>query len=1163
MKKTEIISIGESRYPKWIKILRIMKISIVLFIASVVNIYANTIYSQKAEISLDFRDAMVKDILANIEDQSEFYFLYSPRLINDTRRVSIQADKEKIGNVLNKLFAGTNTDYVIKDRQIVISTKSQISSFVPPGRQGFRVTGQVTDAKGETLPGVNIVEVGTNNGVATDFDGKYEIIVAGTTSRLHFSYVGFLPQEIDVNDNGQLNVIMEEDAQSLEEVIVVGYATQKKINMTGSVDVVGSEALENRSVANVEQALQGTSPNLNITIGRDGGEPGSGMNWNIRGLGSLTGNNAPLVLVDGVSMDINSIDPETIESVSVLKDAAASAIYGARAPFGVVLITTKHGKKGGGFSVSYNTNIGFSSAINLPQFSNSLDVALGFNQAASNSGASPIFNNDKLQRIEAYLNGDITEEYDYANPYDNLENGQWEGNANYNWPEEFFKKNSMRQKHNLNMTGGTEKTSYYLSAGYYDQDGLYNYGDDSFKRYNVLANINSQVNDWFGINFSTKFSNTKTDYPIGPWGKDRHSVFFELMHYLPTSPKYHKDGHIIFPMAASQLGAGRESNNGVDFLMTLGVTLEPVKGWVTHISYNYNYNNNNYEWFSKENMIATPAGNLQNMGPGLTQIKRESSTSNYNLFNATSSYEKQLDNHYFKIMLGYEQELNKYVGLYGDKSNLLSTEVPSISTATGIYNVDDWKGHSATQGVFGRFNYNYKEKYLLELNARYNGSSRFAPDNRWGFFPSASVGYVISKEDFWNQEGMVNLFKLRASYGSLGNQNVPNYLYLSTIPIHSQLQWIMGNSRPLYSGAPDLVSPSLTWETITTLNLGIDLAFFKSRLGITFDYFNRETTDMFGPAVSLPAVLGTDPPQENNAEMMTKGWETSITWKDKIGEDFRYNIRVILGDNSTKITKYKNESKYLGNWYEGQNVGEIWGYETDGFIQQEGEDMPDQSMFWGGHWGPGDIKYKDLNGDGEINEGGFTLNDHGDLKVIGNSAARYNYGINLGAEWKSLDFNMFWQGVAKQDLYKYKNASWNSAVFYGITGVQSHSTMFRQHLDYWRPSDDTGLGPNTDAYYPKPYFTDEHDKNLQTQTKYLLNAAYLRLKSVQLGYTINPEFTKRAKIDRLRFYISGENLATFTELTDLLDPETAVSSDGSGLIYPLSRTYAFGVNLTF
>jgi len=1141
-----------------------MKISIVLFIASVVNIYASTIYSQNAKISIDFKNTMVKDVLAGIEDQSEFYFLYSPKLINDIRKVNISTNKEKIGNVLNLLFAGTDTDYVIKDRQIVISSRSHITSFGLPGHQSFRVTGQVVDVSGNALPGVNIIEVGTSNGIVTNFDGNYEIFVAGTTARLRFSYIGFLSQEIDVNDNTQINIVLEEDAEALEEVVVVGFATQKKITVTGSIDVVDSEILESRPIANVEQALQGTSPNLNITVSSSGGEPGATMNWNIRGIGTLTGSNAPLILVDGVAMDINSIDPETIQSVSVLKDAAASAIYGARAPFGVVLITTKQGKKGGGFSISYNNNTGFASPINLPQFGKSIDVAHAFNQANANSGnGDPVFTQEKLQRIQAYLDGNITQEYDYANPYDNLEDGMWEGNANYNWIEEFFKENSMRQKHNINMSGGTEKTSYYLSAGFYDQEGLYNWGDDSFQRYNVMANLNSQVNDWFGVNFSTKFSNNQTDYPIGPWGKDRQNVYFELMHYLPTTPWHHQDGHLIHPIAANMQGAGRETNHGVDLMMTLGVTIEPVKGWVTNISYNYDYNNNNNEWFSKEVLVKTPAGNLQNVGPGLTMFKRRSATSNYNMFYATSSYEKQLQNHYFKAMLGYEQELNNYVGLYGERKNLLSSEVPAISTATGESNIDDWKGHWSTQGVFGRFNYNYKEKYLFEFNARYNGSSRFAKDNRWGFFPSVALGYVISKEDFWNEEGMVNLFKLRASYGSLGNQNVENYLYLSTIPISTQLNWIIGNSRPLYAGSPDLISPSLTWETITMLNLGIDLGFFKNRLGISFDYFNRETTDMFGPAQSLPAVLGTEAPLENNAEIMTKGWETSITWKDKIGDDFRYNFRIILGDNTTEITKYNNETNYLGNWYKGQQVGEIWGYETDGFIQQEGEDIPDQSLFWGGNWGPGDIKYKDLNGDGIVNNGAFTKEDHGDLKVIGNSAPRYNYGFSFGAGWKGLDFNMFWQGVGKRDLYVYKNASWNTAVFYGVTGVQSHSTMFKQHLDYWRPADDSGLGANTNAYYPKPYFTNEHDKNLQTQSKYLLNAAYLRLKNVQLGYTINPNFTKRAHIQKLRFYISGENLLTFTELTDLMDPETAVSSNGSGLIYPLSRVFSFGLNVTF
>ena len=1163
MKKNVINPERSKDYFLSLKTIRIMKLSVILLTLTLAQVFAAKSYSQRTKISLELKDVMVKDVLAKIESQSDFYFLYSPKMIDDTKKVDISVKGVKINKILDELFAGTNTDYVIFGKQIVISNKSQISPFAQDSKK-ITVKGKVIDERGDPIPGVNIVEKGTTNGTITDNNGEYQLTVTGKESAIDFSFIGYNTQEVIVGDKTVINITLIESYISLDEVVSVGYGTQKKVNLTGSVDVISAKEMESRPVASVEQALQGAAPNLNITLSRNGGEPGATMNWNIRGLGTLTGSNAPLILVDGVAMDVNSIDPETIESVSVLKDAAASAIYGSRAPFGVVLITTKKGKKGEGFTLSYTNNIGFANAINLPQFPSSLEVAEAFNQAAANTGASPVFDDAHIQRIKDYLDGKITEEYDYANPYDNLENGRWEGNANYNWIEEFFKKNSLRQKHNINLSGGSKSTSYYISAGYYDQNGQYNWGDDYFKRYNLMANVNSKITDWFTLNFSTKYSKNKTDYPIGPWGKDRRNVYFELMHYFPSQPWHAEDGHLIHPIAANMENAGRERNDANDLMMTLGASFEPVKGWVTNVSYNYNYYGSVHTWFSKEVLVQTPAGNYQNLGPSLTRFKKDMETSGYQVLNATTSYHKDINSHYFNILLGYEQEINDYTGLYGDKGNLLSSEVPSISTATGDVNIDDWAGHWATQGVFGRLNYNYKEKYLFEFNARYNGSSRFAQDNRWGFFPSASIGYNIAKEGYWSGlVDFINNFKLRASYGSLGNQNVPNYLYLSTMDIRSQLEWIMGSSRPLYvNHAPNLISPTLTWETITTMNLGVDLGFFRNRFNVTFDYYKRKTSDMFGPAESLPEVLGTSAPQENNAEMMTKGWEMSVLWKDRIN-NFSYNIGFMLGDSKSEILKYRNPDKWLGNWYEGQQVGEIWGYETDGFIQSDSETIPDQTYIWGGNWGPGDYKYKDLNDDGKIDEGGYTLEDHGDLKVIGNSLPRYNYSISAGFSWKGIDFNMFWQGVGRREFYKDMWSSWNSVVFYGITSEQSQASVFKQHLDYWRPADDNVLGPNTDAYYAKPYFSDETFKNYQTQTKYLLNAAYIRLKNVQLGYTLPLDLTKKASIKKIRLYFSGENLITITKLTKLFDPETGPASRGSGYIYPLSSVFSFGVNLTF
>lgn len=1032
--------------------------------------------------------------------------------------------------------------------------------------QAIAVTGLVTDNTGLSLPGVNITESGTTNGTISDADGNYSINVASSASKLVFSYIGFEDQEVSVNGRIQIDVVMIQDVTDLDEVVVVGYAVQKKINVTGSVAVIDAEVFESRPVASVEQALQGASPNLNITTGAAGGEPGSTMNWNIRGAGSITGSNSPLILVDGVQMDINSIAPESIESVSVLKDAAATAIYGARAPFGVVLITTKQGKKGR-VSVTYNNNFGFASGINLPQFASSINVATAYNQATANSGKTPYFDEASLGRIQGYLDGEYTDEYDKANPYGNLYDGSQRGNTNYNWVDQFFKGNSMRMTHNLSVSGGSEKTSYFLSAGSYSQEGLYNYGDDSYKRRNVMANINTQVNDWIAVNFSTKYSNRQTDYPVSPYGGGRPGIFKVLTKTLPTSPMFHEEGHIIMPMAAFLEDAGRETNDRNDLLITLGTTLEPVKGWVTKLSYNHNFIDNSFQTFNKDVLVEAPNGSIQNLnGEGNQKIIRELRNSNYDLFNVTSAYSRHFGDHFTNLLVGYEQEYYSYVGLSGDRLTLFTPDVPAISAATGEQNVSDSKGHSGTQGFFARFNYNYKEKYLFEINARANGSSRFAQDNRWGFFPSASVGYNISKEAYWNSlKNFINTFKIRASYGSMGNQNVPNYLYLSTIPVSDQLRWVMGDSRPLYSEVPNLISPTLTWETITTTNFGTDLAFFENKLSFVFEYFIRETSDMFGPAQTVPAVLGTDPPQENNAELMTKGWEISLTWKDAIANQVNYRVSFMIGDNQTVITKYVSDTKFIDDWYEGKQFGEIWGFETDGFIQnqEDVENMPDQSQISGRIWGPGDIMYKDLNGDDEITYGEGTVEDHGDLKVIGNSAPRYNYGISLGADWKGFDFSMFWQGVAKRDMYIQAQNNSANHLFYGIVGQLSKSTMFEEHLDYWRPDDDEVLGANTDAYYPKPYSTSEQLKNLETQSKYLLSASYLRLKNLQFGYTLPQKVSGKLKIQKFRVYVSGENLYTITNLTKLLDPESATIAASTGIMYPLSRVLSFGMNLTF
>jgi TonB-linked SusC/RagA family outer membrane protein len=1037
------------------------------------------------------------------------------------------------------------------------------------------ISGTVTaESDGMPLPGVTVVVQGSPGiGTVTNADGEYSLRVPDDADALVFSFVGMETQTIDIGTSNLVDAVLKTSTEALEEVVVVGYGTQKKVNITGSVDVITSEKIENRSAPNMSFLLQGTSPNLNIEIqSMRGGEPGAGGNWNIRGLGSISGNDTPLILVDGVEMSIDRINPENIESISVLKDASASAIYGSRAPFGVILITTKRGKKGMGARVQYNNNLMVKHPMKRPSYVDSYTWATVFNQAAVNAGQNPMYNEAQMERIKAYMEGDYPYEYDPDNPPNNIWTGRHTGNANYNWPREMTKDFIFNHKHELSLSGGDQKTQYYVSGGMLDEDGMYRYGYDFYRRYNILANVSSEVTDWLRIDFSSKYALTKTDYPQGQTNQPRQRSLGFIM--PPYTPKYNINGTYYYPYINLLKYSGRDKTETNDLWVTLGGELEPVTGWKTKVTYNHNKTASRFTSNPKPVWVETGTGELGNIGRAYTSFETRFSNSTYTLVNAVSSYEKNIGNHFIKALVGYEQEEKVYANLGAEKEDLITPEIPSISTALGALNTDDQIYHWATQGIFGRLNYNFKEKYLLEFSARYNGSSRFAPGKRWGFFPSASAGYNISKENFWEPvEPYVNRLKIRGSYGSLGNQNVSNYLYLSRIPINTELPWIIGNELPVYAGVPGLISDDLTWETITTLDIGIDAGFLNNRLDLVFDWYERKTTDMIGPSVTLPSPLGTSAPRRNNAELMTKGFEIVLHWKDKISSDFSYDVQVSVGDHKTTILKYVNEKNLINDWYEGKVVGEIWGLTTDGIIQTEAEveTMPDQSKYFS-IWRPGDIKYVDLTGDGKIDEGQRTVEDHGDLSIIGNSSPRYNIGITGGFNWKRFDFRMFWQGIGKRDFYFPRDwresAFWGLITNYGSSGVYENS----KHLDYWRPADETNfLGPNTDAYFPKPYFAwGETMKNSQTQTRYLQNAAYLRLKNLQIGYTLPPRISNMLFMERARIFFSGENLLTFHHLPKNLDPEASIASTpneggyrGAGVIYPLSTMLSIGFNLTF
>ncbi|MDR2283336.1 MAG: TonB-dependent receptor [Sphingobacterium sp.] len=1056
---------------------------------------------------------------------------------------------------------------MMKIRTIMLFTVLLFYGAVTNAQDKKKVTGTVKSSQGATLSGVTVSVVGSKSNAQTDKLGDFKIEVNSLNETLQFTFVGYASKEVSLSGKSHVTVILDETAESLDEVVVVGYGTQKKSNLTASVDVISSAQLKDRPANNVADLIKGASPNVNVNMGMRGGEPGAASAMNIRGVGSINGNASPLVLVDGVEMDLGAIDPETVENISVLKDASAAAVYGSRAPFGVILITTKRGSRQEGVKLDYSNNLSLSSPLRLPSFIDSYTWATAFNQANANAGLTPVYSDEQMQRIKGYLDGTFPYEYDPEHPIDNIWAGRRNGNANNDWPHLLMGKNAFSQKHNLNVTGGSKRTQYFLSSGYSKQNGTYAFGHDDFKRYNLMSNVSTEVTDWLKLGSNLKWATSSTDFPMGETTVGREHTFREMLMFAPMMPHYNINGTVQSPLVRLLQDSGRDKSKKADFLANLNVELEPIKGWKTIATYSYNIRNIKATSNPKPVMVELGTGAFGNIGKPNASYTSGYSEEVYKVFNVVSSYEKQLSDHYFKVLMGFEQEENLYTGLTSTGVSPVVDDNPSIVTSLGGITSSDKMIHWATRGAFGRLNYNFQEKYLVEVAARYNGSSRFPKDNRFDFFPSASAGYVLSKEDFWLPiKPYINDFKVRVSYGSLGNQNVPINKYVSRIPIRTDLNWIINSSRPQYGGVPELISDNITWETITTLNTGVDLQLLNSKLDFKFDWYNRITDKMLGDAIELPYVLGAATPLTNNAKLSTKGFEMVIGWSDMLSNGFSYNFKLALGDSKTKILEYLNEDKIFTKWYSGKSHGEIWGLETGGIIQSMDEKIPDQKRYHA-NWGPGDIRYVDQNGDGVINDGKGTVGDPGDFKVIGNTTPRYNIGISAGASWKGIDFSMFWQGVAKRDFAPQSS----TPLFWGMTNAWANSGLYKNSpgLDYWRPADENNiLGPNTDAYLPKPYFTAETEKNRLTQTRYLLNASYIRLKNVQVGYTLPNEIGGKL-FSRARIYFSGENLLTFSKLPKVFDPETAIASDSreggyltNGVIYPMNKIVSFGLNVT-
>lgn len=1036
--------------------------------------------------------------------------------------------------------------------------------------QQFTLNGTVSDNIGQPLPGATVQVKSKSIGTITDNAGKFQLNVA-LNEVLVVSYIGYESKEITVLDKNKLIIVLNENTKNLDEVVIVGFGSQKKINLTGAVGVIDSKALETRPVRNVTEALQGLVGGLNI-YNESGGGLGSTPSINIRGITTIgqgsVGN--PLVLVDGIEVNLSTINPQDIESISVLKDAAASSIYGSRAPFGVVLITTKKAKKGKPI-ISYTNNFRFSSAISTPRMADSYSFVLSMNTASRNAGSAEFFSPDIVNRVKQYIDGEITTPTIAYPDNPNLwAVGYRGGNDNINYYDVIYKETVPSQEHNISLSGSSDKISYYISTNYLQQNGLFNYGSDHSERYSTNGKIDATLNNYLKIRYNVRFSRNDLNQPAHMGGLFYSDLARQIW---PTKPLYDNNGILFDDHVLGLLNGGKEIIQIDNLIQNMQIEIEPIKGWKILGNLNYKIENQ-FQHMDRLTYYQTAVDGFSHGNEWrYSTVTEHDVKNNYYNLDLHSDYEKTFSNgHYFKIMSGVQSEGNNYRNLYVSRDGIIDPSVPTINTTTGLGfdgkvaipavsgGYSDW----AVFGVFGRLNYNYNERYLLEANLRYDGSSRFRANNRWGIFPSFSAGWNAAKEDFFKPlSTLVSVLKIRASYGSLGNQNTNN-LY-PTYEImglgRSSGSWLINGTKPNYAWMPSLIDQDLTWEKVNSWNAGVDISLLNNRLNSSFDYFTRFTKDMVGPAEEVPASLGIAVPFSNNTDLKTWGFEFELSWKDKLANGFRYGAKFILSDTQTQILRYPNPTNTRNQYREGQMMGEIWGYTTKGIAKTD-EEMQDHLLslsnggqdMMGKNWKAGDIMYVDVDGNGRIDWGDWTSDNPGDMKIIGSNAPRFSYGFDLSADYKGLDFRVFLQGVMKRDFYQ------DSYYFWGMHNSGPWgSTLFVEHKDYFRSDPNDPLGQNIDGYYPRPLFGTA--KNQQSQTRFLQDASYLRLKNVQIGYSLSSKLLEILSIKNVRFYFSGENLLTITKLTRIFDPETVGGGLG-GSTYPLSKAFSFGMTLT-
>ena len=1060
------------------------------------------------------------------------------------------------------------------------------------------VTGMVRDNLGEPVIGASVAIKGTTTGTLTDMEGKFSLNNVRMGDVLQISFVGYKTQEIKVSSR-TINVTLQEDNELLDEVVVVGYGAQKKANLTGAVASVNvDKTIDSRPITDIGRALQGSVPGLTVTTGS--GEIGGAPTIKIRGsIGSPNGSANPLILVDNVEVtDITMVNPDDIESISVLKDAASASIYGARGAFGVVLITTKAKEKHDKITVKYTNNFAWRTPTKTPeQLPGWQQAAMNLEGERNRTGGSAseyvvvgnmTVNDQVVQRMkeywDAYGYGDqFGREMEYGRDFEYVD-GKGYFYRTWDWYDMYIKNWSPQQTHNITLNGGNGRTNFNVALGYLSQDGMFQINNDEYKRYNANISINSEINKYISVRGGVMFTRSDYDAPF-TYSSSLYNPLYYLYRWQPMMPYGTYEGKEFRNALTEMKAASRTSREREYLRLSGGVTVKPFKDLTididavySSVEERYNANGNEsqvlgYNIFSGyetlEDMVASYGA--YNSAGSYDYARRENGRTENLTANFVATYAHRWGDHDFKAMVGSNLEKSEYEYFWAQRKNLLDPNKGELNLATGDQTVSGSHTWWSVAGFFGRINYSYKDRYLLEVNGRYDGSSRFPSGDRFAFFPSVSAGYRISEEAFMEPlKPYLSTLKLRGSWGMIGNQDVGTDRFVSTLTTGSD-SWIINGLQTQSTLKPTLVSESLTWEKVTTLDLGFDARFFDDALGVTFDWYNRTTSDILTVA-NLPETLGASAPYTNMGEIQTKGWEVAVDWRHTFNNGFHLGLMASVSDYQTEVTKWTENTLIPGynNWSgssvykEGMTLGDIWGLQFDRFLNENDFNadgslkagLPDQTeVFPGGYiFAPGDVLYKDINNDGKITKGTQTTAP-GDLDIIGNALPRYQFGFGIDAAWKGFDLNMFFQGVGKNDLW----AAGNQV----LPGFTAGEPYYKGSEDYWRPD-------NQDAFYPRlMVYNQGQTGNYNVNDRYLLNMAYVRLKTFTIGYSLPKTFLSKYKVQGLRIYFTGENLFTIDGVKPAIDPEITIRTvNGSGdarnfgRSYPFQKTLSFGIQLT-